>query len=82
MIGISSYQKLKERIKYLEQACKELEEIAKDFAKYTSPSKLRFFKQGIKGDSFITSYNVGNFEVILRNIFLEAHKNDKDINRR
>ena len=78
MKRMSSYQKRKENIRYLEQACKELEEIAKDLAKYVPPSKINLFRRGIKGDSFLTPYNMGNFAEALRCIALEACRDNKE----
>lgn len=57
---MTSYQKRKENIKYLEQCIKELEETAKILAGMIDKPKLPL-GMGMKGDDFITPYNSGEF---------------------
>jgi hypothetical protein len=72
----SSYQRRKENIKYLEQCCEELEAIAKHLAVDVCPSHIsKLLKHGIKGDTFLTSYNMGSFTETLMDISLKAHLN-------
>lgn len=79
MKRISSYQRRKENIKYLEQCIEELEAIAKHLAEDARPSHISKLRaQGIKGDTFLTSYNVGNFQEVLVGISLKAH-HDKEL---
>jgi len=61
-----SVQSRKQKIKYLEQCVKELEEKCKDLVE--SRGRVRFCGEGLSDDDFITPYNNGEFDMILRNI--------------
>jgi len=59
----SSYQERKQEIVYLNQCIKELEERCKSLVK--SKGEILLCGTGITGDSFITPYNNGEFDMEL-----------------
>lgn len=60
---MTSYQRRKREIKYLEQCISELEDIVRELATRLKEHELGvpLLGQGLSGDILLTSYNNGDF---------------------